>query len=44
MLATQLSQHTKEEDEPEEDEEVDMDNCMTVRHVFIMERLALMIY
>ena len=28
----------REEDEPEED------NCVTVRHVFIMERLALMIH
>ena len=34
----------QEQNEQEEDEEVDMDNCMTVRHVFIMERLALMIY
>ena len=34
----------KEQNEQEEDEVVDMDNCMTVRHVFIMERLALIIY
>ena len=34
----------QDSEEYEEDEEVDMDNCMMVRHVFIMERLALMIY
>ena len=33
-----------EEYAQEEDEELDMENCVTVRHVFIMERLALMIY
>ena len=49
MLTTQLSQHTREKDrtveyEQDEDEEGHMDNCMMVRHIFIMERLALMIY
>ena len=33
-----------EEYEQEEDGEVDMDNYVMVRHVFIMERLALMTY
>ena len=42
--AHQGERQDSEEYEQEEDEEVDMDNCMTVRHVFIMERLALMIY
>ena len=34
----------QEQNEQEEDEEVDMDNCVIVRHIFIMEQLALMIY
>ena len=42
--AHQGGRQDSEEYEQEEDEEVDMENCMTVRHVFIMERLALMIY
>ena len=42
--AHQGERRDREEYEPQEDEEVDMENCVTVRHVFIMERLALMIY
>ena len=42
--AHQGERQDSEEYEQEEDGEVDMDNCETVRHVFIMERLALMIY
>ena len=38
MLATQLStgekDRTERNNEQEEDEEVDMENCVTVRHVF----------
>ena len=42
--AHQGERQDSEEYEQEEDGEVDMDNCVTVRHVFIMERLALLIY